>query len=494
MSQSTDNPQLPGPIAGWVSRLSEEEMPIFAQTVAEVNRILGKEEYSSLALGRVILQDPSMTAKVLKLANSVFYNPGGTPINTVSRAVVVLGFNAVQAICISIAVIESLLRGPVKQRVQRELARSIHAASQARNLAHSMKDSAGEEVFIAALLMNLGQMAFWCFSGAEGEVLDAALSDAKDTDPAEVEKRVLGFKLIHLTAALAKEWKLTPLVDEALKGKATKDPKARCIDIGHQIARESENGWTTPEMKKVATEAAKILNMNVNEVGVLFQSVAETAVTTAKAMGASVAAKMIPMFRKGESSPESVWDAPPEEWTQPDPMLQLRILREITSMMMTKPDINVVLEMVLEGIHRGVGMDRTVLAMVAPRRTLVKAKFVLGKERIKFTERFQFELGTRPQNLFSSLMDKPRSVWLADYNDPEFDGLIFGSIFETISRTTFFAEPVIFAGQTIGIFYADRFPSKRELDIDSFEGFKLFVHQANLGLDHVARQRMAMMR
>lgn len=490
MIEETDRSHLPAPLAGWVAKLSEEEMPVFAQTISEINRILGKEEYSSLALARVILQDPSMTAKVLKLANSAFYNPGHTPINTISRAVVVLGFNAVQAICISIAVIESLLRGQAKERVQRELARSIHAATQARSLALAMKESASEEVFIAALLLNLGQMAFWCFAGPEGDALDQELQSSTESDPTEVEKRVLGFKLMHLTAALADEWKLTPLVGEALKGKSSKDPKGRCIDIGHQIARESENGWNTVEMKKVATEASKLTGRNVNDMGQTFQAIAEEAVNTAKSMGATTAAKMIPVARKEESSAESGWEAE-VDWVQPDPMLQLKILREITSMMMSKPDINVILEMVLEGIHRGVGMDRTVLALVGPRRTLVKAKFVLGQDRLKFTEKFMFELGARPQNLFSQLMDKPRSVWISDYSDPQWNGLIFGTIFEAIDRAKFFAEPVVFAGQTIGIFYADRHPSKRDMDADAFESFKLFVHQANLGLDHVARQRIA---
>ena len=490
MIEETDRSHLPAPLAGWVAKLSEEEMPVFAQTISEINRILGKEEYSSLALARVILQDPSMTAKVLKLANSAFYNPGHTPINTISRAVVVLGFNAVQAICISIAVIESLLRGQAKERVQRELARSIHAATQARSLALAMKESASEEVFIAALLLNLGQMAFWCFAGPEGDALDQELQSSTESDPTEVEKRVLGFKLMHLTAALADEWKLTPLVGEALKGKSSKDPKGRCIDIGHQIARESENGWNTVEMKKVATEASKLTGRNVNDMGQTFQAIAEEAVNTAKSMGATTAAKMIPVARKEESSAESGWEAE-VDWVQPDPMLQLKILREITSMMMSKPDINVILEMVLEGIHRGVGMDRTVLALVGPRRTLVKAKFVLGQDRLKFTEKFMFELGARPQNLFSQLRDKPRSVWISDYSDPQWNGLIFGTIFEAIDRAKFFAEPVVFAGQTIGIFYADRHPSKRDMDADAFESFKLFVHQANLGLDHVARQRIA---
>ena len=490
MSEAPDRSELPPALAKWVCRLSEEEIPVFAQTLSEISRILGKEAYSSMSLARVILQDPSMTAKVLKLANSVFYNPGGTPISTITRAVLVLGFEAVQVICISIAVIESLLQGPAKERVQRELARSIHAATQARSMALHLKSPDSEEVFIAALLLNLGQMAFWCFSGAEGIRLDEELKESDNPDTSEVEKRVLGFRLGELTAALATEWSLTPLVKEALKGLSTMDPRGRCIHLGHQIARESEQGWTTHAMKKVVGEVAKMLGKSINEVGAQLQSTAEEAVNTARSMGAGTAAKLIPVARKNDSTPESVWDSV-DDWIEPDPMLQLKILREITSIMMSKPDINVVLEMVLEGIHRGIGMDRTVLALVMPRRTVVKAKFVLGLDRFKFTNRFQFDLGTKPQNLFSQLMDKPRPVWVSSYTDPENKGLLFGNIFESIERARFFVEPVIFAGQTIGVFYTDRHLSQRELDSEAFESFKLFVYQANLGLEYIARQKLA---
>lgn len=144
----------------WVTRLAEEEMPIFARTANEVGRIMGSEEYSALELARVILQDPSMTAKVLKLSNSVFYNPGAAPISTISRAVLVLGFNAVEAICLSIAVIESLLKGKARARIMGEIARSIHAATQARALAKQRHDPSAEEIFIVALLCHLGEMAF----------------------------------------------------------------------------------------------------------------------------------------------------------------------------------------------------------------------------------------------------------------------------------------------------------------------------------------------
>ena len=53
----------------------------------------------------------AMTARLLKMANSVFYNPGGIRISTVSRAIVILGFNTVRNIALSISLVETMLSG-----------------------------------------------------------------------------------------------------------------------------------------------------------------------------------------------------------------------------------------------------------------------------------------------------------------------------------------------------------------------------------------------
>ena len=87
---------------------------------------------------------------------------------------VLLGFEEVRSICLSIAVVESMLKGTQKQRVLDEMARSFHAAVQARAFAEQRKDKSPEEVFIATLLYRLGDMAFWAFSGEWAQELDAA--------------------------------------------------------------------------------------------------------------------------------------------------------------------------------------------------------------------------------------------------------------------------------------------------------------------------------
>jgi hypothetical protein len=136
-------------------------------------------------------------------------------------------------------------------------------------------------------------------------------------------------------------------------------------------------------------------------------------------------------------------------------------------------------------------MDRTVLALVSPRRNLVRAKHALGVGRLKILDNFEFEMGVKTQNLFQRLMESKEAAWVHDYDDNAFAGVLYGKIFEVIDQAHFIAQPVSFNGVPIGMFYADRHPSGRVIESDTFESFKLFVHQANLGLEHIARQRVA---
>lgn len=472
----------------WVVRLGEEEMPIFARTANEVGRIMGNAEYSALELARVILQDPSMTAKVLKLSNSVFYNPGATPISTISRAVLVLGFNAVESICLSIAVIESLLKGKARNRIMAELARSIHAATQARALAKQKKEHSAEEIFIVALLYHLGEMAFWCFAGEDGERLDTALR-VPGAQAAEVERKVLGFKLSQLTSELAKEWKLSALLTEALRSDS-KDPRIPYVTLGHEIARAGELGWHSTEMKALNSKIARFLDVSTAEAASFLQVQAEDAVLAAKGLGATSAARLIPVNRDGLQTDSTALPSDFPEHPEPDGSLQLRILREISTSLAQGANLNVLMEMVLEGIYRGVGMDRTVFALLTPRRTGIKAKYVLGDNREIFQERFQFDISTKPSNIFAHLIERKLPVWVESHEDAEWSEYLGEIVSDTLSNAPFVAQAVTVNGNSIGLFYADRGPSAREIDAEAFENFKLFVQQANMGLGMLATRRV----
>ena len=50
--------------------------------------------------------------------------------------------------------------------------------------------------------------------------------------------------------------------------------------------------------------------------------------------------------------------------------------------------------------------------------------------------------------------------------------------------------PLILSGRVVGLIYADRQPSGRALDIESFESFKHFVQQANQALEYITKRKI----
>jgi HD-like signal output (HDOD) protein len=474
----------PSGLSAWVDKLGESGMPVFAHTARDISHVSDSRESSAAELARVVLQDAAMTAKLLRVANSPIFNPMGRTISTVSRAVVVLGFQEVRSICLSIAVVESMLRGKQKQRVIEEMARSFHAAVQARSFARKRRDQSPEEVFIATLLSHLGDMAFWAFAGESAGRVDEVMCQRPHDKPERIQQEVLGFVFRDLTLNLSREWKLGALLEQSLEGRIDRNPRAGNVALGYELAAASEKGWHSPEVKKLLERIAENLYLPVEEVGKLVRANAEEAADTASFYGAEVASDLIPVpHDKREHQKEDLSPAVEAPvFLQPDPMLQLTILRELSTLMEGKPNINSVLEMVLEGMYRGIGMDRTLFALRSPDHRFLMGRYALGVDNEKLRRIFQFETSAQQPNLFSHVVDSRRSVWLYHEDNADLRRLVTAPVQEVSQGVDFFVTPIEIRGKVIGVFYADRQPSGRPLDADSFSSFKHFAHQGNLAL------------
>ena len=477
----------PTGLQAWVQKLGESGMPVFAHTARDISQVSDSRESSAAELARVVLQDAAMTAKLLRVANSPVFNPMGRTVSTVSRAVVVLGFQEVRAICLSIAVVESMLKGKQKQRVVEEMARSFHAAVQARSFAKKRKDSSPEEVFIATLLYHLGDMAFWAFAGESAERMDTALRQRPHQATDKVQRDVLGFVFRDLTLGLSREWKLGDLLEQSLQGKTDKNPRAGNVAIGYELAMAAEKGWKSPEVKQLVERLAENLYLPVEDVARLVQANAEEAADTAAFYGADVASDLIPVpGDKREHQAETEADIEAPVFLEPDPMLQLTILRELSTLMESKPDFNSVLEMVLEGMYRGIGMDRTLFALRTPDHRFLAGRYALGMDGEQLQRLFHFETVAGKANLFSWLIDNNEALWLGGEAGKQRQELLTAAVLEVSKGADFFATPIEIRSKVIGMFYADRQPSGRPLDAESFTSFRHFAHQGNLALAYLS--------
>ena len=461
-------------LENWVDRISQNELPIFKYTVNAINDVVSKDASSIADLSRTILRDANLTARVLRIANSASYNVTGSKISTISRAIVYLGFNLVRDISMSLAVIDALLSGATKEHTLMLMAESFHAAVQARDFAERRGDDAAEEIFIAALLKHIGEISFWCVVSEEGKQIQELMQKQKFT-AVMAQNEVLGFTLEQLTVGLTRDWHLSDLLHSAINNPKMNNPRVKDIALALDISSAASNGWKDKGTISVANKIAKHLDIDKNNIIGYLSDNAKKAAETAQLFGASSIIKFLPLGKKdvNETANEHDFDA---SCPVADPLLQLNILRDLSDILFKKPDFNMVLEIILEGIYRGVGLDRTVFAMLTADKKAIKAKYALGKDNAELTNKFHFSLQT--DNVFSLLAKEKQAIWIKDTQSNDVKGLVTQDVRQVLASRAFYIAPILLSGRVIGLIYADRQPSQRNLDDESFTSFKHFVQQA----------------
>lgn len=240
----------PQTLKEWVDYLADEEFPVLSETMSRLGNLDDFVADFPSEMSAIILQDPNMTARVLKMANSAYYNVGNTRISTVSRAVMFLGYDTIRSICLSSGVFQQLLKRDPSERLLRGISGSFQAAVQSQQFAALRGDSNPEEKFICSMLFHMGEMAFWTFGGSAAREINQLMVDEGFTQ-VEAQEEVLGFRLSELTYELAKRWGMSNVLLHALKRKDTPESESRNIILSHRLLNSANNGWSNPDRKSV---------------------------------------------------------------------------------------------------------------------------------------------------------------------------------------------------------------------------------------------------
>ncbi len=471
----------------WVNHLSQSELPIFKYSLIAITTITARDDTSSNELAGAILKDINLTARILRLSNSYIYNPSNTKINTITSAVMLLGFDLVRDISISLAIIDVLLKGNKENHIMKLMARTFHAAVQARAIAEVCGDESAEEIFIAALLRNIGELTFFCIDSQSSEKLINSRLLATDENYEKIQTDIIGFTFNELSAKLTQDWQLSDLLRETLDRHIKPSQRSKHISLGNAIAAAAEQGWQNAETTLQLTNLAKHLNKDLKEITQFVHTNVEMAVQVAREFGARDVVKFIPSLKKAYQD----YSAPIEleeqdEYLIPDHMLQLSILRELSNLINQSPTLTTVLTMVLEGIYRGIGMDRAALVFFNPEKTEARAKIAVGMQSQEFQNAFVFNVDINSPNILQQMLLKKRSFWIQN-NDTD-QQLVGKNMRNTLNVKEFFSSPISIATKTIGFFYADREPSGRRLDDESYGSFKHFTQEACIALRFISQK------
>lgn len=159
MPQTNDNQESIGKLAAIFAKINLSELPAMSSNVQELISLSHSNRSAAYDLSRVILKDYSLTNKVLQVVNSAYYSVGRS-VSSISKAVTILGFDAVRDLATAIALFEDFLKSGVeKEEISKILTRSFLSGLQAREMVVAKNINVlPEEAFICALLHHLGKI------------------------------------------------------------------------------------------------------------------------------------------------------------------------------------------------------------------------------------------------------------------------------------------------------------------------------------------------
>lgn len=188
-------------VAGLINLISLPEVCIL------VNSTIDDPNHTHKQLGDIISHDPSLTARILRIVNSAYYN-FPNKIELVSRAISIIGEDDLRSLVLATSALELFDRIP-NQLVNMELfwQHSVFTGIVARLLSKQCNILHGERLFIAGLLHDIGKLILYY---KEPEISQNVLIQAAQTSGQidDAEQALLGFTHADVGAALIEAWQL----------------------------------------------------------------------------------------------------------------------------------------------------------------------------------------------------------------------------------------------------------------------------------------------
>jgi HD-like signal output (HDOD) protein len=203
MNQVNDN--LPSP-AQLIARM--RELATLPDIYIRIKSILDNPVSTHKDMAEALSTDPALSARLLRVANSAFYGRPGR-INTIPRAVGLLGTQQVHDLVLATAVIHAFDRiSPDLLDPRLFWHSSLAAAAAAKLLAEHCSILDSERLFVAGLLSRIGNLILLEELPAQMHAILAEVGDLSNVALAAVQRDHLGFDYTVLSAALFRSWQL----------------------------------------------------------------------------------------------------------------------------------------------------------------------------------------------------------------------------------------------------------------------------------------------
>lgn len=225
----------------------------------QINRMVDDPQSSANDIGELISRDPSLTARLLRIANSPFFGLS-TKVATVNRAVTLIGTKQLRDLVIATSAVGSFKNIP-NQLVSMDdfWYHSLYCALAARTLGQRRLLPHADSLFVAGLLHDIGQLViFHRLPEQARAALQLSVEDPHAVDMHQAELEILGFDHAQVGGLLLQQWHLPALLQE-------------CVALHHRptAARQFPAEVAIVHIANVIATLAEINSLNLEDVPVI---------------------------------------------------------------------------------------------------------------------------------------------------------------------------------------------------------------------------------
>lgn len=429
------------------------DMPGFAKAITAVLGAMRGEDEQEFNMTRTVLSDPVLTQKVLRLANSGMYSAFGQHVNTVSKAVLVLGTEAIGHLALGLKLIEELATTSTETTAAHiEMEKAVLAGLVAQQIAYTAESRHGEEAVVCSMLHTLGRMMLTYYLPERWNELQR-VADEEACTPEAAAPEVLGLSLEEIGQAAAMHWGLPTSLLSGMRTLAPLEDGAEVTQadwiagVSTMAARCAQSLWHDD-----AAGAEQVKQLTESYAGMLGVDAATlvNAIEQAKVIAANDLT-IAPLSRPAERRAKAL--AKTRQRAAGNKIL-LSGLADMRDVLPTASPGQMV-QIALETVYKGLDLSRAVAFVRNRREGHYAARISFGDGTRERLTGMTFDDAYEP-NVFHAALNSDRVIFIENAHDAKFAAKLplwwKGSLSEARS---FVVLPLSANGQPAGFLYGD---------------------------------------
>ena len=468
------------------------DFPALSESVAAINKLTRTDRESLNKLSNTILKDYGLTNKILRMVNSVGYrSANGSGISTISRAIIVLGFDALRNIAISVLLFDHLQdRGGVREMKEAFLRANL-AATLARNVGKLSMPREAEEAYVCALFHNLGQILSQFYFPEEADEIRRIIVQKGYSDEM-ASTQILGISFSELGMGVARHWdfpasiihSLLPLSSSAVRKPATQEEALRVLSgFAGEICSMIASAPKEKQREAIAVVRQRFvaaLTFTDEQLNDIIEKSYREVMETAQVLGVNLTQSPFAKQIKTWIGPPTGRTMAVEEDALEGTMLGLRSrpeaalgedggndlstmaqsilsagIQDISNALVDNFSLIDILRITLETMYRAMGFQRVLLCLKDQKSGNMVGRFGFGLDANDLARKFSFSLNDAP-NVFQTVARKGLDIIISDVADPKIVDRIPAWYHKLISARTFVLFPMIIKDNPVALIYCDR--------------------------------------